>query len=103
MPLTSVFSLRLDWPHVRHGGCSIVYRAALACGLALGAIASSCATTFSSSVDLPGSNPAATPNALPLERLLQSDGSLDLQSGYRGSISAIGWRMVPGPKGAPLF
>jgi RHS repeat-associated protein len=45
---------------------------------------------------------AETP-ALPLDRLLRADGSLDLQSGYRGTVSIDGWRMAPGPDGAPRF
>lgn len=38
-----------------------------------------------------------------LETVLNRDGSLDLTSGFQGSINATGWRMTTGPKGEPRF
>ncbi len=40
---------------------------------------------------------------VPLERLLNPDGTLDLHSGYRGAIDPRGWNLLPGRDGAPRF
>lgn len=52
--------------------------------------------------EAPLAHDAQTPT-LPLDQLLRADGSLDLQSGYQGSVSVDGWRMAPMPDGSPRF
>src|SRR5581483_10190794 len=39
----------------------------------------------------------------PLERLLRPDGTLDLATGFSGSLDPAGWQMETGPDGAPRF
>jgi len=39
----------------------------------------------------------------PLETLLDPDGTLDLTTGFSGSLNPTGWRMEYAPDGAPLF
>src|SRR2546425_1104494 len=39
----------------------------------------------------------------PLENLLNEDGTLNLKSGFSGSVDPIGWRMETGPNGQPRF
>jgi hypothetical protein len=51
-------------------------------------------------------NPAqASPSitARPLAELLNPDGTLDLASGWRGSLDARSWRLASGPGEAPRF
>src|SRR5580765_6461320 len=67
------------------------------CALTLGVRVGVCADAASA-----GSSPAR-PDALPLEQLLRPDGSLDLHGGYRGSVSAAGWRMTTDARGRPSF
>jgi hypothetical protein len=43
------------------------------------------------------------PGQAPLGDLLDAQGSLDLSSGFRGSIDARGWGLVSGPDEAPAF
>src|SRR5574341_802558 len=40
---------------------------------------------------------------VPLEQLLNRDGTLDLKSGFRGSLGPAGWQMTTGPNGEPRF
>jgi hypothetical protein len=40
---------------------------------------------------------------LPLEQLLNSDGTLDLERGFQGSLDPTGWEMVTGANGEPRF
>ena len=50
------------------------------------------------------SDPAAASAERPrLAELLLSDGTLDLTSGFQGSLDASGYRLVSGPGGAPRF
>ncbi len=44
-----------------------------------------------------------TTETRPLADLLKPDGTLNLASGFRGSIDARGWRLVSGPGEAPRF
>ncbi len=46
--------------------------------------------------------PAPTTGQRPLAELLQPDGTLDLNSGYRGSLDPTGWRLA-GDAAAPRF
>jgi Rax2 C-terminal beta propeller domain/Secretion system C-terminal sorting domain/Bacterial Ig domain len=39
----------------------------------------------------------------PLEQLLNRDGTLNLEKGFRGSLDSAGWRMETGPNGEPRF
>ncbi len=39
----------------------------------------------------------------PLAELLNPDGTLNLTTGFRGSLDARGWRLVSGPDEAPRF
>ena len=39
----------------------------------------------------------------PMEALLKADGSLDLTTGFSGSLDAAGWRMTTAEDGAPRF
>lgn len=41
--------------------------------------------------------------AVQLERLLRADGSLDLSTGYHGSVSTSGWRVVADASDGPRF
>ncbi len=41
--------------------------------------------------------------ALPLGELIAPDGTLDLDSGFSGSLDPTGWRLVVGEDGAPRF
>lgn len=41
--------------------------------------------------------------SLPLERILNQDGSLNLKNGFQGSLNAAGWTMITGPSGDPRF
>src|SRR3954451_17959999 len=41
--------------------------------------------------------------ATPLERVLNKDGTLDLSTGFSGSIDPKGWRMETSPNGEPRF
>src|SRR5512135_240404 len=43
------------------------------------------------------------PAATPLETLLNSDGSLNLSTGFSGSLDISGWRMVLAADGTPHF
>lgn len=40
---------------------------------------------------------------VPLEQLLNSDGTLNLESGIQGSVDRAGWQMVTSPNGKPRF
>jgi hypothetical protein len=40
---------------------------------------------------------------MPLEQLLNRDGTLDLKSGFHGSLDPAGWQMMTGPNGEPRF
>ena len=44
----------------------------------------------------------ASPNA-PLETILRPDGSLDLSTGFSGSLDMKGWKMTTDPDGTPRF
>lgn len=46
---------------------------------------------------------AAQPSQTPLGSLLADDGSLDLATGWSGSIDATGWTMSTAPDGSPRF
>ena len=46
---------------------------------------------------------APGPGQTPLAELLDTEGRLDLASGFRGSIDARGWRLVSGPQEVPAF
>ncbi len=46
---------------------------------------------------------SAFPPAQPLREMLNSDGTLNLTSGFRGSLDARGWRLVSGPNEPPRF
>ena len=46
---------------------------------------------------------AAPPSGAPLSTILQADGSLNLHSGFTGTIDPSGYRMVTGPEGTPRF
>ena len=43
------------------------------------------------------------PSAVPLESLLNADGTLNMNSGYNGSVDTRGWIMTAGENGAPRF
>jgi len=47
-------------------------------------------------------NPYAT-HKQPLESLLNPDGTLDLSTGFTGSLNTEGWSMITGPDGVPNF
>ncbi len=56
---------------------------------------------------LPADQAQAASNAqeslAPLRRLLQADGSLNLNAGFSGSLDVAGWKMVATSQGAPRF
>src|SRR5438445_303630 len=39
----------------------------------------------------------------PLEKLLNKDGTLNLDTGFTGSLDATGWQLSTGPNGQPHF
>jgi hypothetical protein len=55
--------------------------------------------------DDPGNPVQASPSTIarPLAELLNPDGTLDLASGWRGSLDARSWRLASGPGEAPRF
>ncbi len=55
--------------------------------------------------DDPGNPAQASPSTIarPLAELLNPDGTLDLASGWRGSLDARSWRLASGPGEAPRF
>jgi hypothetical protein len=45
----------------------------------------------------------ASESSVPLESLLGPDGTLDLNTGFTGSLDVSGWKLVAGPSGQPRF
>src|SRR5689334_20613610 len=50
-----------------------------------------------------GVSDAAARDATPLESVLNTDGTLNLASGFNGSVDPAGWRMVSQSGGPPRF
>jgi hypothetical protein len=48
-------------------------------------------------------NQELTQPKVPLEQLLNRDGTLNLENGFRGSLDPTGWQMTTGPNGEPRF
>src|SRR4051812_42849276 len=49
-----------------------------------------------------GNSPASVPGR-PVAEMLNADGTLNLDSGFNGSLDMAGWKMASGPGGAPRF
>src|SRR5207253_9187329 len=55
------------------------------------------------STSLMAGQPSVRQPAKPLESLLNKDGTLNLKSGFSGSLDSKGWHMETGPGGQPRF
>src|SRR5437868_3852414 len=75
--------------------------------MSVGIVASSAFGAAPTHMPKPGGvsepNTVANQTAKPLETLLNDDGTLNLNSGFTGSLDPTGWSMVAGSKGQPRF
>ncbi|MFM7231926.1 MAG: FlgD immunoglobulin-like domain containing protein [bacterium] len=75
----------------------------LSCVGVVSAANTSAVATSPAATDTPSAGSGAAVGEVPVGTLLRPDGTLDLSGARRGPLDMRGYRMVPGPTGAPRF